>query len=363
MHIVYVYADSSDEWNSAEWRCAIPARAIQRSRLHTAQLLDIQSFAQNTPQAQKACLEADVIVIQRDLFGPVLNAIQRWKARDKIVVADFDEAYQLMPATDKDYHFWVEGKRNKKGLNQPASVEILDPSPLMQFKWGLRLVHAATVPSARLAEDWNVFTEVHHLPNYLEIDRYLEVRPQAHEGIVIGWGGGPTHLQSFTESGVLEALKNVCSARRHVRVMICGDERVFQALAVPAEQKIFKPWVSYSLWPQQLACFDIGLAPLFGPYDQRRSWVKIIEYMAMKIPWVASEGPAYYGLRSYGWMVQNKCNTWERILFDMVDNINGHKLEAASDPFLFSLGQSIDQNIDKILALYQSIRSKNLIPG
>lgn len=153
MHIVYVYANSSEEWNSAEWRCAIPARAIQRSRLHTAQLLDIQSFAQNTPQAQKACLEADVIVIQRDLFGPVLNPIQRWKARDKIVIADFDDAYQLMPATDKDYHFWVEGKRNNKGLNPPLLLRssILRLNPVqMGSAPGTRSHRAFCSPGRRL---------------------------------------------------------------------------------------------------------------------------------------------------------------------------------------------------------------------
>lgn len=363
MNIVYVYADSPEEWNSAEWRCAIPVRALQRTHLHQAQMLDILSFAKNTPQAQDVCNAADVIVVQRNLFGPVLNAIQRWKARDKVVIADFDDAYQLMPPMVKNYDFWINGKRVLEQGEQKPVVETIDPSPLTQFKWGLRLVHAATMPSAQLAEDWRSYTETYYLPNYMELDRYLEVIPQPHEGVIIGWGGSLSHVQSFVDSGVLTALKTVCKARPNVKVMICGDERVYQLLQVPANQKIFQPWVSYKEWPQQLAYYDIGIAPLCGAYDQRRSWIKIMEYMCMKIPWIASDGPAYHSLRSYGWLVQNKSNAWERILLDMVDNLAGHKMEALSDPFLFSLSQSIDQNVDKIIALYQSIQAKYVNTG
>ena len=359
MNIVYVVADSIEEWNSAEWRCSIPARAIKRTGLHMAQLLDIVSFAKNTVQAQEICQAADVIVIQRDLFGPVLNAVQRWKARDKVVIVDFDDAYQFMPPAVKNYEFWVEGKNVQIGVDHQTTVEMINPPPLTQFKWGLRLVHAATVPSHQLVEDWQAYTEVYDLPNYIDIDRYLEALPQAHEGIIIGWGGSLSHLQSFTESGILTALKRVCQARPQVRIMICGDERVYQAIPVPVEQKMFGGWVSACQWPHKLANFDIGIAPLSGAYDQRRSWIKLMEYMVMRIPWVASDGPAYHSLRSYGWLVQNRSNTWERILLDMVDNLDNHRTEAAADPYLFSLSQSIDNNVDKILAIYQAIRTKN----
>lgn len=363
MNIVYVYADTPEEWNSAEWRCSIPARAFQRSGLHIAQLLDLESFGKNTAEAHQVCDEADVIIIQRDLFGPVLSAIQHWKARDKVVIADFDDALQLMPVTAKNYEFWTLGRRTRVNGDLNPVDEVIDPPPLTQFKWGLRLVHAVTVPSEQLVSDWSDYANVYRLPNYMEIEHYLESPARAHEGIIIGWGGSPTHLQNFSESGVVEALQNVCEARPEVRVMICGDELVYRALPIPSAQKIFQPWVSYKEWPQQLAFFDIGIAPLSTPYDQRRSWKKVMEYMAMKIPWIATDGPAYHSLGSYGWLVQNKANAWERILLDMVDNLAGHKAEATSEPFIFSLSQSIDQNIDKILALFQTIRSKNFVKG
>ena len=360
MNIVYVYADSKEEWNSAEWRCAVPARAINRTARHSATLLDIETFAKNTHAARNIINKSDLIVIQRNLFGPVLKAIQFWKARDKAVIADFDDAYTLMPPSARNYEFWVLGQQVCRGPNQQQTVMKLDPTPLTQFKLGLRLVHAATVPSTTLANDWSEYAPIHFLPNYIEVERYLQALPQAHEGIIIGWGGGLSHLQSFGESGILGALRNICECRPQVKVMVCGDKRVFDLLNVPREQKMFQSWVDASEWPRHLAKFDIGLAPLFGPYDQRRSWIKVLEYLIMKIPWVASEGPAYHALRNYGWLVPNSSSSWERILFDIVDHLDDYKQEAGRDPFLFGLSQCVDDNVEKILMTYNQVLEKTL---
>ena len=355
MKIAYVFADSPGEWNSSEWRCAIPARAINRHRRHTAQLLDIQSFSQNTSEAQEICSCSDVIIIQRDLFGPVLTAIQRWKARDKTVIVDFDDAYDLMPSTVQNSQFWIKGLLPSPKSNPSKEGALLDPPPLTQFKWGLRLAHAATVPSNQLAEDWAGYAKIYLLPNFIELERYLTVTSQSHSGVIIGWGGSFSHLQSFHEFGLVIALRKVCRARPRVKILICGDRRVFDDLALPASQSIFQPWVKAADWPLVLANFDIGLAPLSGPYDDRRSWIKLLEYMVMKIPWVASDSPAYHPFRSLGWLNRNNAATWERVLLDMVDHIQAHSREAQDEPYLFGISQGIDENIEKVLSTYTSI--------
>ncbi len=357
MKIVYVYADSPDEWNCSEWRCAVPERAINRTKRHFSDLLSLNDFAYNTTRAQELCTSADVIVVQRTLVGPVLAAIQHWKARDKIVVADFDDAYDLIPKTSPVHDYWIKGLRPASEPGQkPVKIE---PAPITQFKWGLRMVHAATVPSKRLADDWRGYTRVHYLPNYIDLGKYLNVTPEPHEGIILGWGGSTSHLQSFTESGVLKALKRVCSARPQVRVMVCGsDARIVERLPIPSNQLIVQPWVPYSQWAKHLSQFDIGLAPLFGPYDERRSWIKVLEYMVMKIPWIASSGPAYHELSRYGWLVRNDPSAWERVLLDMIDHLADYKAEAAHEPYFFGISQSIDENVEKIMATYQTIAAQ-----
>jgi glycosyltransferase involved in cell wall biosynthesis len=355
MNIVYVHADTPAEWNSSEWRCAIPARAINRTGRHSAELLDISDFALNTQQARQVCGAADVIVVQRKLFGPVLAAIQHWKARDKVVIVDFDDAYDLMPPDNPSYAYWHEGLIQRPG----QAPERVEPTPLTQFKWGLRLVDGVTVPSRRLLDDWAPYANVHYLPNFIELENYQNVSSNPHEGIIIGWGGSATHLLSFTKSGILPALQNVCQARPQVKVMVCGhDYRVFDSLPLPLEQKVQQPWVPYAQWSQVLSLFDIGLAPLAGPYDQRRSWIKVLEYMVMKIPWIASEGPAYYEQRSYGWVVKNNVKAWERVLLDTVDHLADYRREAACEPYLYGIGQGIDENVDKIISVYSTVAAR-----
>ncbi len=83
MKIVYVYADNKREWNCSEWRCAVPARAINRTKNHQASMLYIQDFNKNTPETVELCQDADIIIVQRNLIGPALSAIQHWKARDR----------------------------------------------------------------------------------------------------------------------------------------------------------------------------------------------------------------------------------------------------------------------------------------
>lgn len=360
MNIVYVFADQPHEWNCSEWRCAVPARAIQRTGRHWAELLSIQDFASNTPDAQRLCAAADIIVVQRNLFGPVLAAIQHWKARDKTIIADFDDAYHLMHPSNSAYKFWMEGVITAEG----KPVQKMDPPPLTQFKWGLRLAHAAAVPSKRLADDWQSYTEMMYVPNYIDLEQYKNITAEPHEGIVIGWGGSMSHLQSFTGSGVAAALKRVCKARPQVKVLICGnDRRILEYLPIPPEQKLYHPWVPHNEWPRVLAKMDIGLAPLHGAYDERRSWIKVLEYMVMKIPWVASEGPAYAEQRRYGWLVKNNPSAWERVLLDVIDHLDEYKLEAAGEPYLFGIAQSIDENIEKVLSIYGDVHARTVGVG
>lgn len=360
MRILYVYSDNPLEWNSSEWRCAVPARAINRTNDHTARLISKVDFVKNTSKVQEACRSAHIIIVERSLYGPMLSTIQHWKAQDKVVIADFDDAYHLITADNISYRFWVENQSRILDDQGNEYWEKIDPPPLVQFKWGLRLVHAATVPSKRLADDWQDYAEMLYLPNFIDLQKYQN-KPKPHEGIIIGWGGSVSHLKSFECSGVIPALQSVCQARPQVKVMICGnDHRIAEKLGLPAASILMRPWVPHSQWPNHLAEYDIGLAPLSGAYDDRRSWIKVLEYMVMKIPWVATDSPAYSELRSFGWLVKNNPGAWERVLLDMIDHIDDYKSEAARDPYLYGIAQNIDEHVEEIVSMYRNVMERTV---
>jgi glycosyltransferase involved in cell wall biosynthesis len=143
-----------------------------------------------------------------------------------------------------------------------------------------------------------------------------------------------------------------------VRVLLCtSDTRLLNAIDLPSEQVTWRPWVPFAEWPGLLASFDIGIAPLYGDYDQRRCWTQALEYMIQRIPWVASAGPVFQDLAQYGWLVNPQPKAWERVLLDIVDHLDEYRLEAERDAYLFALSQSIDENIDKVMDTYTRIAS------
>jgi len=343
--VTYIYSNRKENWKSVDWRCITPARAINKTGKHKANLVDICSLGKCNGDFEDTCSRSDIIIIHKDLYGQVLSSIQHWKAHDKVVIADFDKAYDLTQMSLNEHEFWFSGVHRYENLDGDIITEEIDPNPLTQFKWGLRLVDAATVSSLRLVEDWQSFTSVYRVPNYIDLKRYLDIRSEKHEGINIGWDGAGCDVQGLVESGVLSALSRVCLQRLNVKVVVFNNESIYKALRVPAEQKGYFP----------VRNIDIGIAPLAGCYDKRISWERVLEYLVMKIPWAASEGPPYYAMRTYGWMVNDTQNAWERVLFDMVDHLSDYKLEASGEPYIFGISQGIEENIENVLSIYSMI--------
>ena len=110
MIITYVYADNNFEWNTSNWRCVIPARAINRTGKHTAHLMPLVDFQKSLKESQHLCDQSDIIVVERNFALDTLTAILRWKAKGKVVVGNFDDAYQLMPPSNSSYGYWMKGE-------------------------------------------------------------------------------------------------------------------------------------------------------------------------------------------------------------------------------------------------------------
>lgn len=364
MNIVYISADNPHEWNSSEWRCAAPARAINRGRGAHADVVDVRAWL--TGSADAVCEGADLIIVQRVLLGPVLNALLHWKARGKTVMAEFDDAYDRMPDSNPAYAFWHRGWARKPD----GSQEEIDPTPITQFAWGLALCDAASMPSRVLAADWAHVVPTVVVPNWIDLRMYRQtdgrtdgqtdgpsVRPPVRPSVLrIGWGGSLSHLHSFTDSGVLKALERVCRARPQVHVVIHGaDGRIVDALRLPRHQKLHRPWVPYARWPAQLAEIEIGIAPLEGAYDQRRSWIKALEYLALGIPWIASQGPVYEDLGRFGTLVPNSALAWEHALLDLVDHWPERKALAVQAAAEQAPRYSLDARRGDLLNIYRHV--------
>jgi len=348
-------------------------------------------------------MPADVIIVQRNVIHPrVYDAMAYWQGMGKPVVVDLDDAYHFLPWSNPARPFWF-----LKPLPDVDGVE-REGAGIRLLEEGLVRADGLVAPNKLLLADWEYASgNSYFIQNYAEPswwgvpppgpwvpsgqqhwtckdddrlwpvkwwrDRNRTVRglpPRSilkkglgiKDRIVIGWGGSMSHYDSFWGSGLMQAIPKISARYPEVLWMICGGEkRLYEQLEVPARQKFWQHGVPPQQWPEIVCRFDVGLAPLYGPYDQRRSWIKGIEYALAGTPWVATRGETYKGLIDWpaGLQGPESAEWWEDSLEVILSDLEGwqDKAEAllpeARKRFI------IDNNLDKYSqAINQMIADK-----
>jgi hypothetical protein len=350
VNIAYIYSENDADWVRSEWRCKMPFRALNQTRRHKAFLLDELEFHSKTIHSNEICEKSDVLIIQNNLWGEKLAELQHWQAKGKNVIVDLD-AEDFVNAMKL-------GRSAKKYNPEKYRLELIEDyklSKLVQFQWGLQLVNGATTPSQKLVEDWNQFTQIEVLLDYIDIEKYNNAPYLNHEDIVIGWTGKKDQLKYLKKSGLLEMIKEVCLVRPKVKFMICCDTLDCPIKPnLPANQFIYRR-IEKLNWPKPISTFDIALVPLISEMDQYRGRSSILEYLIMKVPWIGSKCTALYDLRKYGWLVENENQLWKDLLLDMIDHISDYKIQASRESYLYGIGQNIHENIQHLPDTYVKI--------
>ncbi|HET6449310.1 MAG TPA: hypothetical protein VFG31_09400 [Conexibacter sp.] len=146
---------------------------------------------------------------------------------------------------------------------------------------GLARVHAAD--SRR---------EVRILPNLLPPTFKRPQRVMPHEGVSIGWLAMPHHAASFEALGIKDTLERLMARHAHLNVTGVGLD-----LGLRSRRYTHVPFVNYGTLPESLPHFDIAIAPLADTaVNHARSDVKLKEYAAAGVPWLASPLGPYVGL-------------------------------------------------------------------
>lgn len=356
MNVTYVTTDLSHEWNSAEFRAAIPARAMNRTNgRHSANLVAMEVWSEKGPAAEYACENADVIVVQRGAMMGALAALRHWRERGKIVLADIDDGYLQIDSTHPAADWWLHGR----GIT-PDGRRFQIPRPAIdEMAFGLQNTAGLTSPSRLILEDWQREAGIRgaFVPNYLDESMYNAKRTRSREDdgtFWIGWGGSIGHLKSFTESGIAEALTRVLSKRPHVRLAMGGvNNAVFDRIPSRLFQKFNFVWREHKVWPEVLANFDLAVIPLAGNFDSRRSWLKPLECSMMGVPWIASQNPAYETLIGRGVFVNNTIDEWETAILEIVDG--GAVKSTVRYAREWAMSQTIDRNIETVVGAYAEL--------
>ncbi len=183
-----------------------------------------------------------------------------------------------------------------------------------------RLADTVTVPTQTLAERYRQ----NELENVVVIENMLPksslCKRARHSGIVIGWIAGSEHRADAVRLQITDVLRRIVAEHPDVRVECIGvnlnlSERYRHDLLVP-----------FTKLANRIRYFDIGIAPLADiPFNHARSDIKLKEYGAAGVPWLASPvGPyANLGVQQGGRLVPD--GEWYEALTWLVDTHRARK--------------------------------------
>lgn len=272
--------------------------AALAERGHRVRPLPIE---EDRPQPVGSLADVDVLHIHRYCSEAVWRIARQAKAQGAAVVWDQDDFQAATPrgvAYEREWNGYAGDRRLTE----------------MRRLW--RYVDLSTTPSVHLAEQMrrDGAPSPAVIPNYLP-DELLGPDRQPHQGITIGWTAGLEHAADVERLPILPALQRLLDERDDVHVVSLGLR-----LGLRGERYIHSAYVPLQMLTRQLAIFDIGIAPLSDiPFNRCRSDVKLKEYAAARVPWLASPiGPyAPHGEKQGGRLVAN--DRWHEELVRLIE--------------------------------------------
>jgi glycosyltransferase involved in cell wall biosynthesis len=312
MRIVWLAADLQGEWNTSAFRVMIPNEMMKRAGHHSFVGHVGEIIDKPRPETVQEIDEADVIVIERLPIKETHEFIAKMRQRHKQVWVTFDDHYGLMPITSaSSYRAWRGGKEARNG----------NGALLNEFREGLGLATGFMTPSKLLCEDFRRYNaRAEYVPNYLDSNLWKNTSDFVHDVWTIGYGGTSLHNISIKDSGIIFAFGKLC--KRDLKV------QVYLQPAFPDIIEMFKragvryqtgDWMPVERWPAVVSQFSVGVAPLSGNYDFRRSNLKVLEYASVGVPWVATEAAPYLEARG-GILVSNRSDEWYFALKELREN-------------------------------------------
>jgi glycosyltransferase involved in cell wall biosynthesis len=260
--------------------------------------------------------EFDVVVLWRR-FGDVFERLARQLADAGVgVVWDNDDDIAAIPKSHPAYKT-QGGVHGHRVLTSMARM--------------MRTAHVVTTSSRTLADRYREASgaDVRVIENYLpdtfaagaprpapRRPRWRAARPPAE--LVVGWVAATEHKADLDDLRIRAALERVLERHDDVRVVSVGLR-----LGLETDRYRWQPTVRFEELPEHIAAFDIGIAPLIDTrFNRARSNVKVKEYAALGVPWLASPiGPyADMGEQQGGRLVPD--DGWAEALERLVE---GHR--------------------------------------
>jgi glycosyltransferase involved in cell wall biosynthesis len=263
---------------AAFYRGVFPLQALER-RGHEILWPENDTGHPKLPQIY----QCDAVFVYRRHEEAVRDILRSLAARNVGVVWDNDDDLSAIPKDSPTY-------RNVGALRaQQRFSDTLKTA---------RLAHVVTLTTDVLRARYagNGVERIEVIENALQHKARRHRRK--HDGLVVGWIAGGEHAADAQALDIPATLARLQAAHPDVLVHCLGVD-----LKLKGRYKHERS-VHFDRLPDVMAGFDIGLAPLTdNAFNRARSNIKVKEYAASEVPWLASPvgpyeplGPAQGGL-------------------------------------------------------------------
>ena len=229
--------------------------------------------------------DVDIIYMQRLMHDTLTPRIKEAQALGQIIINDLD-----------DWYWGLHPSNNAFASSHPKN----NPSEnVNHYRSVLNASTCVTVSTPYLADRLSAFVRcpIVLLENTVDVGRFV---PVVHENIIptVGWVGSTNHRSSDLEElrGIIKPLYDSNEIVLMHSGSMFGAPTVAEKWGVPVEAVDTIPATDPENYPSLLR-MEIGLAPLSDtPFNHAKSDIKVLEYSASGIPWVASDLPSYNAL-------------------------------------------------------------------
>lgn len=223
--------------------------------------------------------------------------------------------------------------------------------------------------------------------NYIDFhirdwDTPVERDPRLVGKIAVGWAGGSTHQED--DAPVREVLTQILRDYDNVVLALCTHPRLMAAMGakvekqwglakqklgaldVPEDKVVHLTPVQFDQYAVIPAQFDIGIAPLRDtPFNRNKSWLKIMEYGARGVPYVASDIAPYRRFHKEtngvgGFLAAGKSD-WDIALRHLIENPEATRRRGEEFSKLTRERYSLRGNIDQWETILEQSLDRNSV--
>jgi glycosyltransferase involved in cell wall biosynthesis len=262
----------------AHYRAIIPMAALRR-RGH-----DVTMFPQ--VEGEEISLDElarhDLVYVHRLIVNDDDAFVER--LHEKGVPVCFDNDDDVTATTNEQWEALpgVTARNVAPSMREAARAFALLPS-----------MDLVTTPSDVLAERFRAAgaRDVQVIENYVPPE-FLRIVPAGRPGFIVGWHASFEHHWDRMALGIERMLAEILEQLPHVHVVTLGVD-----LGIDSNRYTFGGEAQLEALTNEIADFDIGIAPLSeSAFNEAKSSIKVREYAAAGVPWLASARGPYLGL-------------------------------------------------------------------